>query len=79
MDRGAWRATVHGLARIGRDLAAKPLPYRYASSTLYYVQATIDQGGMRIKSELLSPLPSLKLRRIYLHNSRHVGEVCIGI
>ena len=24
MDRGAWRATVHGVTRVGHDLAAKP-------------------------------------------------------
>ena len=24
MDRGAWRATVHGVARVRHDLAAKP-------------------------------------------------------
>ena len=24
MDRGAWRATVHGIARVGYDLATKP-------------------------------------------------------
>ena len=23
MDRGAWRATVHGITRVGRDLATK--------------------------------------------------------
>ena len=23
MDRGAWRATVHGIARVGHDLATK--------------------------------------------------------
>ena len=26
MDRGAWRAVVHGVARVGHDLATKPLP-----------------------------------------------------
>jgi len=26
MDRGAWQATVHGIARVGHDLATKP-PY----------------------------------------------------
>ena len=26
MDRGAWRATVHGFARVGHKLATKP-PY----------------------------------------------------
>ena len=24
--RGAWRATVHGIARVGHDLATKPSP-----------------------------------------------------
>ena len=28
MDRGAWWATVHGVARVGHDLAAKPPPPR---------------------------------------------------
>ena len=26
MDRGALRATVHGVARVGHDLATKPPP-----------------------------------------------------
>ena len=26
MDRGAWQGTVHGVARVRLDLAAKPLP-----------------------------------------------------
>ena len=25
MDRGAWQATVHGVTRVGHDLATKPL------------------------------------------------------
>ena len=25
MDRGAWRATVHEIARVGHDLVTKPL------------------------------------------------------
>ena len=27
MDRGAWQATVHGVARVRCDLAIKPPPY----------------------------------------------------
>ena len=27
MDRGAWQATVHGVTRVGHDLATKPPPY----------------------------------------------------
>ena len=26
MDRGAWRATVHGVARVRHDLVTKPAP-----------------------------------------------------
>ena len=26
MDRGAWQATVHGVARVEHNLAAKPPP-----------------------------------------------------
>ena len=26
MDKGAWQATVHGLARVGHNLATKPPP-----------------------------------------------------
>ena len=26
LDRGAWRATVHGVTRVRYDLASKPLP-----------------------------------------------------
>jgi len=26
MDRGAWRAAVHGVARVRHDLATKPPP-----------------------------------------------------
>ena len=31
MDRGAWQATVHGVTRIGHDLATKPPPPRKPS------------------------------------------------
>ena len=26
MDRGAWRATVYGIAKVGHDLTTKPPP-----------------------------------------------------
>ena len=26
MDRGAWQATVHGVAKVGHDLATNPPP-----------------------------------------------------
>ena len=33
MDRGAWWATVHGVPRVGHDLATKP-PYIYTVAFL---------------------------------------------
>ena len=29
MDRGAWQATVHGVSRVGHDLATQPPPPRF--------------------------------------------------
>ena len=29
MDRGAWQAIVHGVAKVGDDLATKPPPPQY--------------------------------------------------
>ena len=33
MDRGAWQATVHGVARVGHDLATKTTKYRKEINT----------------------------------------------
>ena len=27
MDRGAWRATIHGITRVGHNLVTKPPPF----------------------------------------------------
>ena len=36
MDRGGWQATVHGVARVGHDLANKPsLPRQHSVSAAY--------------------------------------------
>ena len=36
MDRGAWQATVHGVTRVGHDLATEPLlSFRY--NTIAYL------------------------------------------
>ena len=36
MDRGAWLATVHGIARVGHYLATKPPP-----ETVYFMKKKI--------------------------------------
>ena len=35
MDRGAWQATVHGVARVGHDLVTKPPPIDINILVLY--------------------------------------------
>ena len=39
MDRGAWQATVHGVARVGHDLETKPLqPCAHTIILLLYTE-----------------------------------------
>ena len=36
MDRGAWCATVHGIVRVGHDLATKPpIPIKKTQNTFF--------------------------------------------
>ena len=36
MDTGTWQAAVHGIARVGHDLATKPPPYVYMCIHIKY-------------------------------------------
>ena len=56
MDRGAWRAIVHGVARVGYDLTTKPPPPPYVKIT-------------RVHSEV--PTGANQEERIYLICSSH--------
>ena len=38
MDRGGWQATVHGVARVGHDLATKPPPPPYMKEAETVIQ-----------------------------------------
>ena len=43
MDRGPWQVTVHGVARVGHDLATKPPPPPFmAVLGFYYAQAFLQ-------------------------------------
>ena len=44
MDRGAWQATVHGVARVGHDLVTKPPP-----PYLYYKYHTVIKKNNKTK------------------------------
>ena len=44
MERGAWWATVHGVARVGHDLATKPPPgASFSSWHIVHTQSVTDQ------------------------------------
>ena len=38
MDRGAWRDTVHGVARVGHDLVTKPPPQLHIAINMTVVK-----------------------------------------
>ena len=46
MDRGAWQATVHGVARIGHDLASEPP--QPANQPLNSVILAVDEVEVQI-------------------------------
>ena len=53
MDRGAWKVTVHGLARIGCDLVTKPpLPTFICGSVVYKAPSHILFRYMILKTTL---------------------------
>ena len=45
MDRGAWQATVHGVARVGHDLATKPPPHLMLGK----IEGWRRRGGQRMR------------------------------
>ena len=49
MDRGAWRATVHGIAGVGHDLATKPPPPPWTAQkrTLHYPITATPQSAQK--------------------------------
>ena len=56
MDRGAWQATVHGVARVRHDLATTPSP----------------PPGIPVRGSTLSPLNGVSGIRLYvttIHNA----------
>ena len=44
MDRGAWLAIVHGVARVGHDLATKSPPQWYYHLEITKVSGALCQG-----------------------------------
>ena len=50
-DRGAWQATVHGVARVGHDLATKPPLYSNSLSFQYVQDFTLSTEGKVVHTE----------------------------
>ena len=46
MDKGAWWATVHGVARVGHDLATKPPPPTYLYFDLFCHICILEDIGL---------------------------------
>ena len=61
MDRGAWWATVHGITRVGHDLAAKPPPHHCVLEDSVYYPCPIHLLGHWFLRERSSCLGCTKL------------------
>ena len=53
VDRGAWQATVHGIARVGHDLATKPPE---APSAFKMNNCSDSRVALKIEGLLTSPV-----------------------
>ena len=45
MDRGAWWATVHAVAKVGHDLATKPPPHNLCLLSLCHKSREYSETG----------------------------------
>ena len=53
MDRGAWRAIVHGVVRVGQDLTAKPpLPQSFPSGSFHKPLTVLHQREDRMNTTI---------------------------
>ena len=53
MDRGAWRAIVPGITRVGKHLAAKPsLPQSLPSGGFHKPVTLLHQRAERLKTKI---------------------------
>ena len=84
MDRGAWWATVHGVARVRRHLATKPLPCNTRRASVYRRQEEMVVGGSQMRDPkrfsefcfcpLLSWSPNPVLQLLAQHFHPHIPK-----
>ena len=55
MDRGAWRATVYGVQRVGHDLGTKQQYFFTHFSTLYHFLKRSQEFQIGLSAALLYP------------------------
>ena len=58
MDRGAWQAAVHGVARVGHDLATKPPPSRFTQWSVSVSRVWLFVTLWTVAARLLCPWDS---------------------
>ena len=61
MNRGAWQATVHGIARVRHDLATKPAPRLKKEPEVSNrdINGLLDKGSYSSEARSSSDSPSL--------------------
>ena len=75
MDRGAWWATVHGVARVGYALVTKP-PVQIYSKTQYAEQRTSGAAPKTLPGVLNLAVPSAQVSLVFAVNGT---DVCYGL
>ena len=70
MDRGAWQATVHGVTRVGYNLATKPPP-------IFIGQPWGFSGLLTgIDTELMALISSGRLQKLHKQVNRKIITDC---
>ena len=54
MDRGAWRATVYGVARVGHDLGTKPPRFQISREWQTNQSSTLRELAFQWQLELIT-------------------------
>ena len=81
MDRGAWQATVHGVARVGHKFVTKPppIPWGLIGGCLPHppslsTRPSLKQADVRAGHEQREKHPDLNLQHVHLW--RHFKRAC---
>ena len=77
MDRGAWQATVHGIARVGHNLTSKPPPHTYIHTYAYIQIHTYLHISTYIKCDIKTVLPHSFIY-ILLEAKPRLWKVCLN-